>query len=273
MNIDSHQHFWNYNASEYDWIPEDIIRKDFLPADLKPILDDNNFDGCVAVQARQNEVETDWLLELASQNDIIKGVVGWIDLRDEKIEERIEHYKKFDKLKGFRHVVQGEPDDRFIVRPEFTRGIKLLQKHDIPYDILIFAKHLAVSLEFVQMFPEHDFVIDHIAKPDIANNGFQYWLENMKPFKDFENVRCKLSGMITETTYNNWQAEDFHPYLEACLEIFGPSRLMIGSDWPVCLLSGQYKPMMNIVKDYIQKLSQDEQNQILGGTAVDFYRL
>ena len=273
MRIDSHQHFWQYNEDEYGWIPDDIIKKDFLPEDLKPILEDNEFDGCVAVQARQSEFETDWLLKLAQDNDFIKGVVGWIDLQNPNIESRIEHYKNIEKLKGFRHVVQGEPDDRFIVKPEFIRGIKLLQKHDIPYDILIFARHLGASLEFVKMFPEHDFVIDHIAKPDIANNGFDYWLENIKPFKEFENVRCKLSGMITETTYNDWQPEDFHPYLESCLEIFGPNRLMIGSDWPVCLLSGQYKPMMNIVKDFISNLSQDEQEQILGGVAVDFYRL
>ena len=273
MKIDSHQHFWKYNSHEYDWIPADIIRKDFLPADLKPILDENDFDACVAVQARQNETETEWLLELASENDFIKGVVGWIDLRDDKVEAHIEHFKRYEKLKGFRHVVQGEPDDRFIVRPEFVRGIKILEKHGIPYDILIFAKHLSVSLEFVKMFPEHDFVIDHIAKPDIANNGYEYWLKNMQPFKSFSNVRCKLSGMVTETNYNKWRAEDFHPYLESCLDIFGPERLMIGSDWPVCLLSGQYQPVMNIVKDFISTLSQSEQSQILGKTASEFYRI
>lgn len=273
MNIDSHQHFWSYSKEEYDWIPEDIIRKDFLPKDLKPILSDNDFDGCIAVQARQSEVETEWLLKLVDDNEFIKGVVGWIDLRSDKLEEKVEHFKQFPKLKGYRHVVQGEPDDRFIVRPEFTKGIEVLQKHNIPYDILIFAKHLAVSLEFVQIFPEHDFVIDHIAKPEIANGGFDFWLENMKSFKDHKNVRCKLSGMVTETNFNNWQEKDFHPYIESCLEIFGPERLMIGSDWPVCLLSGQYKAVMDIVKNYISKLSESEQEYILGKTASEFYRL
>ncbi|MCM8526073.1 MAG: amidohydrolase family protein [Lentisphaeraceae bacterium] len=273
MKIDSHQHFWKYNPSEYDWIPEDVIRKDFLPNDLLPILKANDFDGCVAVQARQSEEETEWLLKLADENDFIKGVVGWIDLRAKNLEERIEHFKKFPKLKAYRHVVQGESDDRFIVRPEFTHGIEILQKHHIPYDILIYPKHLEVSLQFIKIFPEHDFVIDHIAKPEIANDGFEYWQKHMMPFKDFPNVRCKLSGMVTETNFNNWQAEDFHPYLESCLEIFGPERLMIGSDWPVCLLSGQYKEVMDIVKSYISKLSQTEQELILGKTAATFYRL
>ena len=273
MAIDSHQHFWNYTDEEYGWIPEDIIRKDFLPNDLKPILDENQFDGCVAVQARQTEEETEWLLELAGKYSFIKGVVGWIDLRSEDLEKRLDYFSQFEKLTAYRHVVQGEPDDQFIIRPEFTRGIKSLENRNIPYDILIFARHLPVTLKFVKMFPDHDFVIDHIAKPEIANNGFEFWYENMKPFKEFEHVRCKLSGMVTETNYNDWKAEDFHPYLETCLEIFGPHRLMIGSDWPVCLLSGQYGSVMNIVKDYIAKLSLDEQDLILGKTAENFYRL
>lgn len=273
MNIDSHQHFWNYSQEEYGWIPQESIRKDFLPKDLKPLLQDNNFDGCVAVQARQCETETEWLLELAENNEFIKGVVGWIDLRSDNLEARIEHFQQYPKLKGYRHVVQGEKDDRFIVRPDFTKGIKLLQKYKIPYDILIYAKHLAVTQEFVQIFPEHDFVIDHIAKPKIADGGFNYWLKNMKPFQTYENVRCKLSGMVTETNFNNWEDEDFHPYIESCLEIFGPERLMIGSDWPVCILSGEYKKVMDIVKNYISKLSDSEQNLILGKCASEFYRL
>ena len=273
MRIDSHQHFWLYNADEYDWIPEDIIRKNFLPSDLAPILQDNHLDGCVAVQARQSEEETDWLLTLASDSEIIKGVVGWVDLQADNLSERLDYYSQFELLKGYRHIVQGEPDDRFIVKPKFVRGIQQLADRNIPYDILIFAKQLAPSLELVKILPEHDFVIDHIAKPDMINNKFNDWLKGMKPFKSFENVRCKLSGMITETHFNKWSAEDFHPYLDTCLEIFGPKRLMFGSDWPVCLLSGQYKSMMAIVENYISKLSSDEQNQILGLTAKDFYRL
>ncbi|MCH2207269.1 MAG: amidohydrolase family protein [Lentisphaerales bacterium] len=273
MRIDSHQHFWTYNDEEYGWIPEDNIRRNFLPDDLAPTLKENSFDGCIAVQARQSEEETDWLLTLASENDIIKGVVGWIDLQADNLSEKLDHYSQFELLKGYRHVIQGEPDDRFIIKPEFVRGIQQLVNRNIPYDILIFAKQLGPSLELVQKFPEHDFVIDHIAKPDIINNKFDEWLKGIQGFKDFENVRCKLSGMITETHFHKWTEEDFHPYLEACMEIFGPKRLMIGSDWPVCLLSGDYKPMMAIVKNFISKLSQDEQDQILGLTAKEFYRL
>ena len=273
MKIDSHQHFWIYNDEEYGWIPEDIIRKDFLPADLNPLLAANGFDGAVAVQARQNEEETDWLLKLAEENGIVKGVVGWIDLRAANVAERISHYKSHSKLSGFRHVVQDEPDDRFMLRPDFLNGIQELVRAGIPYDILIFPKHLGVSLELVQKFPDHDFVIDHIAKPDIKNGEIENWARGICAFKNFENVRCKLSGMITETHFNQWQPQDFHPYLDVVFDTFGPSRLMIGSDWPVCLLSGQYGPMMNIVKDYILELSTDEQDDILGKTACDFYRL
>ncbi|MCM8536121.1 MAG: amidohydrolase family protein [Lentisphaeraceae bacterium] len=273
MKIDSHQHFWQYNESEYGWIPNDVIRKDFLPKDLAPILKENDFDGCIAVQARQSEKETKWLLELAKESNIVKGVVGWIDLQADNLSERLDHFSQEKLIKGYRHVVQAEADDRFIVKPEFTRGIEQLVSRNIPYDILIYAKHLGVTLEFVKEFPVHDFVIDHIAKPDMKNKKFAEWLVGIKPFKKFHHVRCKLSGMITETHFHKWTEKDFHPYLESCLEIFGPKRLMIGSDWPVCLLSGEYKPMMQIVKNYISTLSTDEQDQILGKTAEDFYRL
>jgi L-fuconolactonase len=273
MKIDSHQHFWNYNDKDFDWIPDNLIRRDFLPRDLKPILHENKIDGCVAVQARQSEEETEWLLSLAKESSIIKGVVGWVDLQADNLSERLDYFSDFTLLKGYRHIIQGEVDDRFMLRPHFLRGIKQLVERNIPYDILIFAKHLPVSLEFVEHFSDHDFVIDHIAKPDMKNDAFKEWHKEIKAFKNLTNVCCKLSGMITETHFHDWTESDFQPYLETCLEVFGPERLMIGSDWPVCLLSGEYTPMMAIVKNYIMTLSQDEQDQILGLTAQRFYRL
>ncbi len=273
MNIDSHQHFWVYNKNEYDWIPEESIRRDFLPTDLEPILASNNFDGTIAVQARQSEEETNWLLQLAAENDIIKGVVGWIDLQEENVKDRITYYKQSPLLKGFRHIVQAEPDDRFMLRPNFLRGINELYKAGIPYDILIFPKQLPAALELVKKFPEHDFVIDHIAKPNIKDAEIDFWKSGIHSFKAFENVRCKLSGMVTETNFSKWRPSDFTPYLDHIIDTFGPKRLMIGSDWPVCKLSGEYGPVMNIVKDYITKLSSSEQEQILGETASNFYKL
>jgi L-fuconolactonase len=273
MKIDSHQHFWIYSPAEYDWIPDNCIRKDFLPANLEPILKANDFDGCIAVQARQSEIETEWLLELATQNDIIKGVVGWVDLRADDLDGRLDYFSQFKKLKAYRHVVQAEPDDRFLMKEKFLRGISKLCQRNIPYDILIFAKHLPVTLEFVKQFPNHDFVIDHIAKPNIKYKEFSEWSKGLESFKNLPNVRCKLSGMVTETHFNEWQEKDFLPYLEVCLEVFGAERLMIGSDWPVCLLSGQYQSVMNIVKGFISRLSMDEQEYVLGKTATEFYKL
>lgn len=275
MTIDSHQHFWNYEPVKHEWIDESmaVIRKDFTPSDLKLVYDQNNIDGCVAVQADQTLEETDFLLDLASSNDFIKGVVGWADLRSENIENTLASYQDQDKLKGFRHVVQGEADHNFLLRPNFTRGISLLEKYNYTYDILIFPHQLGATLEFVKQFPNQKFVIDHIAKPYIKDGFFDGWAAMIKEVANYENVSCKLSGMITEADFNTWTEHQIHPYMEVVLNSFGAERTMYGSDWPVCLVAGNYTRVKNLTTEFIAKLSTIEQKAIMGDNAMQFYNL
>lgn len=275
MTIDSHQHFWKYEPVKHAWIDEEmaVIRKDFLPSDLKKVYDENGVDGCVAVQADQTLAETDFLLNLAEANDFIKGVVGWVDLRDEKVDGILEHYYSHKKIKGWRHIVQGEADHNFLIRPDFLNGISYLEKYDYAYDILIFPHQLGATLEFVKQFPNQKFVIDHIAKPYIKDGFFKGWAVLMKEIAKHENVYCKLSGMITEADYKHWSAEQLHSYMLLVLEAFRPERIMFGSDWPVCLVAGNYLQVKAVVTDFITSLSTPEQNAIMGTNAIDFYNL
>lgn len=275
MIIDSHQHFWKYNPVKHDWIDDDMarIRKDFFPSDLKAVFQENHVDGCVAVQADQTLVETDFLLSLAEENSFIKGVVGWVDLRNSELETLLETYQDKSKLKGFRHVVQGEADPNFILRSDFMNGISVLGKHQYTYDILVFPHQLGAVLEFVKKFPNQKFVIDHIAKPYIKDGFYEGWAVLIKEIAQYENVECKLSGMITEADYKHWTPEQIHPYMELVLEAFGAKRVMYGSDWPVCLVAGQYGKVMNLVQSFISKLSHQEQKQIMGENAITFYNL
>ncbi len=275
MKIDSHQHFWHYTPEEFGWINQqmNVIRKDFLPADLKAELDNADFDGSIAVQARQKPEETSWLLQLASNHSFIRGVVGWVDLRSKDLPEQLELFTISKKLVGVRHVIHDEPDDDFMLRPDFQKGIKQLQKYGLTYDILIFPKHLPNTLQFVKAFPDQVFIIDHIAKPDIKNHVLNPWKENMEKLAKYPNVHCKLSGMVTEANWKGWKQEDFNPYLEVVLENFGTSRVMIGSDWPVCTVAGQYVKVMDIVRNYIQNLSATEQRAVLGENAHRIYNI
>lgn len=275
MTIDSHQHFWKYEAVKHAWINDDmsVIRQDFLPSDLKKVYADNSIDGCVAVQADQTLAETDFLLELAKENDFIKGVVGWIDLRSEAVDTVLEKYHSEKKIKGWRHVVQEEADHNFLIRPDFLRGISYLEKYDYAYDILIFPHQLGATLEFVKNFPHQKFVIDHIAKPYIKDCFYEGWAVLMREIAKQENVYCKLSGMITEADYKTWRAEQLHPYMYLVLEAFGPERLMYGSDWPVCLVAGNYGQVMTTVTDFIKILSSSEQQLIMAKNAIEFYNL
>lgn len=275
MTIDSHQHFWKYEPVKHSWIDDtmSVIRRDFLPDDLKAIYEAHAIDGCVAVQADQTLEETDFLLQLASKNEFIMGVVGWADLRDEGIDSVLERYHDHGKLKGWRHVVQGEPDHNFLIRPSFLRGISYLEKYGYTYDILIFPHQLGATLEFVRNFPHQKFVIDHIAKPYIKDGFYAGWAVLMAEIAKQENVFCKVSGMITEADYETWKPEQITPYMDLVLESFGPSRLMYGSDWPVCLVAGNYGQVKNLVVDYINRLSSTEQAAIMGDTAVTFYNL
>jgi L-fuconolactonase len=273
MRIDAHQHFWHYNPAEHVWMSEEmaLLKRDFLPEELEPLLKAAGFDGCIAVQARQNLEETRWLLELAGKHEFIKGVVGWVDLCSPDLPGQLERFARHPKLVGVRHVVHDEPDDEFMLRKEFQRGIALLKQYDLRYDLLLFPKHLRVALTLARQFPEQPFVVDHIAKPGIAQGLLSPWREDLQELARLPNVFCKLSGMVTEAKWKQWKPEDFHRYLDVCVEAFTPSRLMIGSDWPVCTLSGEYASVMQIVMDYARQFSAEEQLGILGGNCARFY--
>ncbi|WP_299664982.1 amidohydrolase family protein [uncultured Polaribacter sp.] len=275
MIVDSHQHFWKYERKRHSWIDDEmkVIRRDFLPSDLEAVYAENNIDGCVAVQADQTLRETDFLLDLASRYDFIRGVVGWVDLRGDDIETVLEKYSKQEKLKGFRHVVQGETDPCFLLRKDFLRGISALENHNFTYDILVFPHQLLAVLEFVKRFPNQKFVIDHIAKPYIKDGFFEGWAVLMREIAKYENVFCKVSGMITEADYQNWTEKQIHQYMEVVFTAFGTDRIMFGSDWPVCLVAGSYKQVKEIVTGFIGKFPKAQQAGIMGNNATKFYDL
>jgi len=273
MRIDAHQHFWRYSAEEYDWIDDSMasLRRDFLPLDLKPELDAAGFDACIAVQARQTLEETRWLLELADENPFIAGVIGWVDLRAESVREQLAELSENPRLVGVRHVVQAEPDDRFLLRPDFLRGIAALQEFDLTYDILIYPRHLPVAVEFVSRFPQQHFVLDHLAKPFIKAQTIEPWASNIRELARFPNVFCKVSGMVTEADWTSWKPEHFQPYLETALQAFAPDRLMIGSDWPVCRVAGSYSKVMSLVIEFLDQHAPDAREKLLGGNAQRAY--
>jgi L-fuconolactonase len=275
MMIDSHLHFWKYHPVKDAWITNDmkVIKQDFLPADFLPLLQQNTIGGCVAVQADQSEAETDFLLQLAAENDFIKGVVGWIDLRAANVEERMEHFVKYKKLKGFRHIVQAEAQDDFLLRDDFCSGIAKLASYNFTYDILVFPKQLPYAVKLVQLFPQQAFVINHLAKPNFAIADFLEWEKNIRAIAVYKNVCCKVSGMVTEADWKNWQPADFLFCLDVVTAAFGINRLMFGSDWPVCLLAASYPQVSNIVRDYFSKFSIAEQQQFFGTNAINFYHL
>ncbi len=275
MRLDSHQHFWTYRPDHQVWMTDEmqVLRRDYLPGELQPLLQSIQFDGTIAVQARQMVGETAWLLELADVHDFIKGVVGWVDLQSPELRSQLETYSGHPKLVGVRHVVHDEPDDKFMLRPEFRRGIAQLREFGLTYDLLLFPKHLPVAVTLVAEFPDQPFVLDHIAKPVIREGQMSPWREDLQRLAQFPNVWCKLSGLVTEATWQQWQPEDFHRYLDIVVAAFGPGRLMIGSDWPVCTLSGTYGDTMKIVTDYIRKLPTEIREGILGGNCARFYGL
>src|SRR5579871_4859529 len=275
MHIDAHQHFWIYNPTEYEWIDDSMaaLRRDFLPKDLQPELQGAGFHGSVAVQARQTLEETHWLLELADRSPLILGVVGWVDLRSPEVGSQLERFAANPKLVGVRHIVQSEPDDRFLLQPDFLRGISLLEDFDLAYDILIYTRHLAVAAEFVERFPRQRFVLDHLAKPPIKRGEIETWAAGIRCLAAFPNLFCKLSGLVTEADWQHWKAEEIIPYLEVAVEAFGPGRLMIGSDWPVCLVAASYSRVIEIVKSYLDRYAPEARFAMLGGNAQRFWRL
>ena len=275
MRIDSHQHFWIYDPTEYAWIDQSMsaIRRTFLPPDLKPELEANGFDGSIVVQVRQTLHETRWLLELAEKHPTILGVVGWVDLCAPDLQSQLQILTRNPKLVGIRHIVQSEPDDRFLLRPDFIRGIAMLDQFGLAYDILIYTKHLPAAVEFVKHFPHQRFVLDHLAKPPIKSGEISFWADHIQRLAAHPNVYCKLSGMVTEADWNLWTPDQMVPYLDIAFEAFGPDRLMIGSDWPVCLLASSYSRTMQVIQDVIRNQSLDCREKILGGNAAAFWRL
>jgi L-fuconolactonase len=273
MRIDAHQHFWRYNAQEYGWMQADWpIRKDFLPVDLEPLLKSCRLDGCIAVQARQSLEETRWLLELADSAPIIRAVVGWVDLRSDQVGHQLEEFASDPKFVGVRHVVQDEPDNRFMLCADFKRGIAALKQFNLTYDILVFARQLPAAVELVGAFPEQPFVLDHLAKPPIAEGELSPWREQIEMLARLPNVMCKLSGMLTEAKWHAWREADFRPYLDVVFQAFGVDRLMFGSDWPVALLAGSYEQVYSLVSNYVSALNKTEQAKICGDNANRFYR-
>jgi L-fuconolactonase len=249
------------------------LRRNFLPADLKPLLKAAELDGCVAVQARQTIEESQWLLELAEENDFIKGVVGWVDLRSERVQDDLAELSKNQKFVGVRHVAQDEPDDLFLVRPEFLQGISRLKQFDLAYDILIFPKQLPAAIELARKFPEQRFVLDHIAKPSIADGILEPWRTQIFELAKAPNVMCKVSGLITEAKWSVWRAEDFDPYLDVVGEAFGPERLMYGSDWPVCLLAGEYAKVIELAKQWLERNLPGAAAKFFGANCAAFYKI
>jgi L-fucono-1,5-lactonase len=275
MRIDAHQHFWVYNPHAYVWIDETMVplRRDFLPTDLKPELDQEGFQGCVAVQARQSLEETRWLLELAERHPFILGVVGWADLRSPRLRSDLQSLAGNPKLVGLRHIVQSEPDDRFLLQPDFLRGISLLEEFDLAYDILIYPRHLQVAAEFVARFPRQRFVLDHLAKPPIKSGSISPWEKGIRDLASLPNVYCKLSGLVTEADWQNWKPERLKPYLDVAFDSFGTHRLMIGSDWPVCTVADSYSQVMRVVKEYLAKFSREVNDAVIGDNAEEFWKL
>lgn len=275
MSIDSHQHFWRYTPNEFGWITRDmsVLERNFLPQDFKKDLYSAGFDGSIAVQARQCLEESEWLLDLADKNDFIKGVVGWVDLCSIDAEKQVAQLARHRAFVGARHIVQDEPDDEFMLRTDFLAGIQSLQVHNKTYDIVIHPRHLRTAGKLVAQFPHMRFVLDHCAKPGIRSKTISPWAEEVTSLSRYPNVFCKLSGLVTEADWQHWRQEDFLPYLDVVVDAFGPERLMIGSDWPVCTLAGDYEEIVGIVMDYMSGLSRSEQAAILGGTAEKAYNL
>jgi L-fuconolactonase len=275
MKIDSHQHFWKYNEERDSWITEEmsVIQKNFLPEDLRPVLASNHIDGSVIVQSDQSKEENVFQLANALQHDFIKGVVGWIDFQAENISDQLHYYQEFKKMKGFRHILQGEKQRDFMLRPAFMQGISKLESFGYTYDILIYPDQLPYAVEFVKSFPNQPFVLDHLAKPYVKDRKLEPWSSQIKELAKFENVSCKVSGMITEGNWQGWGKEDFTPYLETVAEAFGPKRLMYGSDWPVCLVAASYEQVVGLVRDFFSTFSEREQEMIFGDNAVNFYKL
>ena len=275
MIVDAHQHFWRYDPREYPWIDETMrpLQRDFLPEHLEPLIRAQGVDRTIAVQASQTTSETEWLLQLAGAHEFIGGVIGWVDLQADDVEARVERVARNRKLLGIRHVVQSEPDDRFLLRPAFGRGIAALARYQLPYDLLIYPRHLAVASDFVEHFDTQLFVLDHLAKPDIRGGAIDRWARDLRRLAEHPQVWCKVSGLVTEANWASWTARELEPYLDVAFDCFGAARLIAGSDWPVCTLAADYSRTMSVLRNYLERRTADERAAVLGGNAAKVWRL
>jgi L-fuconolactonase len=275
QRIDAHQHFWKYNPERDDWITDDmqVLKEDFTPIQLEPVLQQHGFEGCVAVQADQSEEENSYLLGHAGQYNFIRAVVGWVDLQGKKLKGRLEYYSQFEKLKGFRHILQGSNERDMMLKPAFRKGIGLLKQFNFTYDILIFPDQLMYASELVESYPNQKFVVDHLAKPYIKFRKISDWKKDIMVLAEHENVYCKISGMVTEADWIGWKKEDFTPYIDTVVEAFGPDRIMFGSDWPVCLVAAGYPDVLKITEDYFSSHTQNEKDKFFGLNAKAFYNI
>lgn len=273
MRLDAHQHFWRYDSIKDSWITDEmaVLKRDFLPENLMLELSAHHLDGCIAVQADQSEKETLFLLELAKAYPVIKSVIGWVDLRAKNCAARLEYFSQFTRLCGFRHIVQAEPDDDFMLRADFLRGIGCLKEFGFTYDILIYPKQLGAAIKLIEKYPDQPFVIDHIAKPLIKDKLLTPWEQQIKTIATHPNVYCKVSGLLTEASWHTWLPDDFKPYLDVVFSAFGSEQIMFGSDWPVCLLAGSYQQVIELIEDYTRGFTAEEKENIFGLNAARFY--
>ena len=273
--IDAHHHLWRYTAAEYGWIDSAMTRlqRDYTPADLLTAMESADIDGAIAIQARQTLEETYDLLSLAEAHTFMGGVVGWAPIASNDFPSHLEDFADRPKLRGLRHVVQAEPDDDFILGREFNRGIDTLLSTGLVYEILVYERQLPQVISFVDAHPNQVFVLDHIAKPKIREQLLSPWREQIQDLARRENVFCKVSGMVTEAAWQAWTEADLRPYLDTVFDAFGADRLMMGSDWPVCLLATEYVQWFNLLDCYTASLSEHEREQFCGGTATRVYRL
>jgi L-fuconolactonase len=273
VRLDAHQHFWKYSPAEYGWIDARMqrIARDFVPADLQPELARSRIDGCIAVQAHCSLRETEALLAFAREHAFVKAVVGWADLLAPDAADTVARLAREPRLRGLRHVVQAEPDD-FLRRTDFQRGVRTLARHGLVYDILIYARQLAAAHAFVAALPEQPFVLDHLAKPDIASGERATWERDLRALARFPNVACKLSGMVTEAKWNAWRPADFHVFLDVALDAFGEQRVLFGSDWPVCLVAARdYAQVHDLLAGWAERLAPAARAQLFGGNAARIY--
>jgi L-fuconolactonase len=275
MIIDADHHLWKFNEGDYTWMDESmsVLKQDYLPADLEEQLVRSGVTGTIVVQARQMLEETAWLLEMADRHQFIEGVVGWLDICSEKLTRQLEEFSSNPWLVGVRHVIHDEPDDEFMLRPAFIKGMEKLVQHNLAYDLLLFPRHLLWAHELVSLFPDQRFVLDHISKPPIRSGVLDPWREDILALSNHPNVWCKISGMVTEASHENWQYEDFIPYLDAVVDAFGTDRLMVGSDWPVCLLAGEYQQVMDIPVRYFMELDPADKERIFRLNCMECYEL